>query len=151
MIRHLQNTLELGLNGNLRDNRMAGVLYGLVISGKLLNTSRDMLKSDLIFGAWNGQIPTIPHETASAEVKDSRLLYLALKNIKKYPEGPNGEYYGIRFCRESDRNRTPNPEHAVLLGANGIGKRPCIQLWKWSEWGNQTRQKSVGTTGLLGK
>lgn len=117
MLDQFEHSLSIGLTKDLKGNRLAGVLYDLAKSGKLYVSSPERLIAELLSGkvSLKGTVPEVP-VILPGKVTDMRFLYLALKNIKKFPEAREGRYYGIRFSENEI------PVSTVLLGSNGVGK-----------------------------
>lgn len=113
--------LNNGLQGELRDNRMANVLYEEIRSGDFYKADDKNIIRELTVGKTNfGPVDPLDYDADSFD--DLRLLYLGLKNIKKFPEGSNSEYYGIKFCKPDESDKSDKPVNAVFLGSNGVGK-----------------------------
>lgn len=118
MVDLLDIRLKIGLEKELKGNRLASLLHRNVENHKMFNESRLNLVQNLIGGYSKESLNYKPEidEVAIKPFQDLRFCYLTICNIKKYPGKINECLYGVSFVKEKV------PVHSVFLGSNGVGK-----------------------------
>lgn len=120
MDRWIIDIIGNGLRSELKDNKLASQFYTILGNGGLPTSWSKASVSKLLNEG--GTTLTEEVQPARSIPEDRRLMHLAVKNLKKYPDRLQGKsdgeeaFFGIPFCI-GDR-----PQSVVYLGSNGSGK-----------------------------
>lgn len=141
----LETVLLQGLNSELKGNRIAAILYGLVNSGKIFTSNRMEVIVELIKGNPPKDENLITKTPVnSPEFKDMRLLNVALCNIKKYPGSiSENKFYGVSFADENGDSL-----NSVFIGSNGVGK---TSLYAALEYAGMRKMNTAAIRGYSRK
>ncbi len=140
--------LRSGIIGDLKGNLVARRLYDIVRSGNHRVWGRDRIVAWIGSAKIREDIGEDDPVKVVPSFRDARILNIALKNIKKYPEAQDKRYFGLSLYKDE---RPTLPVSSVFLGSNGIGKTSIYAALEYAGIGDINSAKVRGYTLNIGQ